>query len=38
MTTVCRVYDSYAQARAAVDAVERAGVPLPMSASLLTSM
>src|SRR5512139_2880826 len=27
MTTVCRVYDSYAQARAAVDAVERAGVP-----------
>jgi hypothetical protein len=27
MTTVCRVYDSYAQARAAVDAVESAGVP-----------
>jgi len=27
MTTVCRVYDSYAQARAAVDAVERASVP-----------
>ena len=28
MTTVCRVYDSYAQARAAVDAVESAGVPV----------
>src|SRR5215217_6377675 len=27
MTTVCRVYDSYAQARAAVDAVQGAGVP-----------
>jgi hypothetical protein len=27
MTTICRVYDSYAQARAAVGAVERAGVP-----------
>jgi hypothetical protein len=27
MKTVSRVYDSYAQARAAVDAVERAGVP-----------
>jgi hypothetical protein len=27
MKTVCRVYDSYAQARAAVDAVEKAGVP-----------
>ena len=27
MKTVCRVYDSYAQARAAVDAVQRAGVP-----------
>jgi hypothetical protein len=27
MTTVCRVYDSYAQARAAVDAVQSAGVP-----------
>ena len=27
MRTVCRVYDSYAQARAAVDAVEGAGVP-----------
>lgn len=27
MTTICRVYDSYAQARAAVDAVERAGIP-----------
>ena len=26
MTTVCRVYDSYAQARAAVDAVQGAGV------------
>jgi hypothetical protein len=27
MRTVCRVYDSYAQARAAVDAVQGAGVP-----------
>ena len=27
MKTVTRVYDSYAQARAAVDAVEKAGVP-----------
>ena len=27
MKTVCRVYDSYAQARAAVDAVQSAGVP-----------
>jgi hypothetical protein len=27
MTTICRVYDSYGQARAAVDAVENAGVP-----------
>jgi hypothetical protein len=27
MKTVSRVYDSYAQARAAVDALERAGVP-----------
>jgi hypothetical protein len=27
MTTICRVYDSYAQARAAVDAVQGAGVP-----------
>jgi hypothetical protein len=27
MKTVTRVYDSYAQARAAVDALERAGVP-----------
>jgi len=27
MKTVCRVYDSYAQARAAVDAIEDAGVP-----------
>ena len=27
MRTVCRVYDSYAQARAAVDAVESSGVP-----------
>ena len=27
MRTVCRVYDSYAQARAAVDAVQSSGVP-----------
>jgi hypothetical protein len=27
MRSVCRVYDSYAQARAAVDAVQSAGVP-----------
>ena len=27
MRTICRVYDSYAQARAAVDAVQGAGVP-----------
>src|SRR4030095_14615509 len=27
MKTLCRVYDSYGQARAAVDAVEKAGVP-----------
>ncbi len=27
MKTVSRAYDSYAQARAAVDAVERAGIP-----------
>lgn len=27
MRTLCRVYDSYAQARAAVNAVEKAGVP-----------
>jgi hypothetical protein len=27
MKTVCRVYDSYGQARAAVDALEKAGVP-----------
>ena len=27
MKTVCRVYDSYAQARAAVDALESAGIP-----------
>ena len=27
MKTVTRVYDSYAQARAALDAVEKAGVP-----------
>jgi hypothetical protein len=27
MKTVCRVYDSYAQARAAVDALENAGYP-----------
>jgi hypothetical protein len=27
MTTICRVYDSYSQARAAVDAVEGAGIP-----------
>lgn len=27
MKTVSRIYDSYAQARAAVDAVEKAGVP-----------
>jgi hypothetical protein len=26
MTTVCRVYDSYSQARASVDALEKAGV------------
>jgi hypothetical protein len=27
MRTICRVYDSYAEARSAVDAVEKAGVP-----------
>ena len=27
MRTVCRVYDSYSQARAAVDAVQSSGVP-----------
>ena len=27
MTTICRVYDSYAQARASVDALQSAGIP-----------
>ena len=38
MKTLSRVYDSYAQARAAVDAVKRRACPPPTSASSPTSM